>query len=141
MAIQDRLQMIMKMNNLTSSAFADKVGVQRSSVSHVISGRNKPSLDFIEKILTAFPRVNADWLVTGKQIGKENLNREEYDSRETTNSGESGHTEATNPERQEQDSTKTKSLSVPFSSVRKEVVKVLIFYNDGTFEEVQANRK
>src|SRR5690606_6672337 len=66
MGIQNRLQMIMRMNNLNASQFADKIGVQRSSISHIISGRNKPSLDFIQKTLEHFPRVNADWLVTGK---------------------------------------------------------------------------
>lgn len=66
MEIQERLQMIMRMNNLNASQFADKIGVQRSSISHIISGRNKPSLDFLQKTLEHFPRVNADWLITGK---------------------------------------------------------------------------
>lgn len=66
MKIQERLQMIMRMNNLNASQFADKIGVQRSSISHIISGRNKPSLDFLQKTLEHFPRVNADWLITGK---------------------------------------------------------------------------
>ena len=66
MLIQERLQLILKMHNLTPSAFADKLGVQRSNVSHVISGRNKPSLDFLEKIILNFPRVNAHWLLTGQ---------------------------------------------------------------------------
>lgn len=66
MSIQDRIQMIMRMNNLNASQFADKIGVQRSSISHIISGRNKPSLDFLQKTLDKFPRVNADWLITGK---------------------------------------------------------------------------
>lgn len=65
MSIQERIQMIIKMHNLSSSAFADQIGVQRSNVSHVLSGRNKPSLDFLEKIVSTFPRVNAHWLLTG----------------------------------------------------------------------------
>jgi transcriptional regulator with XRE-family HTH domain len=66
MEIQDRLQMVMKMNNLNASQFADRIGVQRSSISHILTGRNKPSLDLIQKTLEHFPRVNADWLLTGK---------------------------------------------------------------------------
>lgn len=50
---------------LSAAQFADEIGVQRSSISHVISGRNKPSMDFIEKILHRYPRVNADWLIMG----------------------------------------------------------------------------
>lgn len=66
MSIQDRLQIIIKMHSLSPSAFADQIGVQRSNVSHVLSGRNKPSLDFLEKIIVSFPRVNAHWLITGE---------------------------------------------------------------------------
>jgi transcriptional regulator with XRE-family HTH domain len=68
MLIQERLHLVLKMHNLTPSAFADKIGVQRSNVSHVLSGRNKPSLDFLEKILIHFPRVNAHWLITGAVV-------------------------------------------------------------------------
>ena len=66
MLIKERIQSIIKMNNLTSSAFADKLGVQRSNISHILSGRNKPSLDLLEKIILTFPRVNAHWLITGE---------------------------------------------------------------------------
>ncbi len=51
--------------NLSSSQFAEKIGVQRSSVSHVISGRNRPSLDFVKKILDAFPDISYEWLISG----------------------------------------------------------------------------
>jgi len=71
MSIQERIQMILKMHNLTPSAFADIIGIQRSSVSHVITGRNKPSLDFLEKIIRNFPRVNAHWLLTGQTSSEE----------------------------------------------------------------------
>ncbi len=66
MLIQDRVRLIMQTNNETSSSFADKIGIKRSNLSHVISGRNKPSLDFLEKIINHYPNVNASWLVTGK---------------------------------------------------------------------------
>lgn len=66
MTINERVGLIIKMHNLTASAFADQIGVQRSNVSHVLSGRNKPGIDFVEKILLSFPRVNAHWLLTGE---------------------------------------------------------------------------
>ncbi len=68
MSIKERLLTILKMHNLTPSEFADKIGVQRSNISHVLSGRNKPSLDFLEKVVLNFPRVNAHWLLTGTII-------------------------------------------------------------------------
>lgn len=66
MTIQERIQIVLKMHNLSASAFADKIGVQRSNMSHILSGRNKPSLDFLEKTLRHFPKVNAKWLVCGQ---------------------------------------------------------------------------
>ena len=59
MLIQDRIKLILKANNLSASEFADKVGIKRSNLSHVLSGRNKPSLDFLSKIISTFPKVNA----------------------------------------------------------------------------------
>ena len=58
-----RLKEIMVNNNLNSATFAEQVGVQRSSVSHVMSKRNKPSLDFILKIVNSFEEVTLDWLL------------------------------------------------------------------------------
>ena len=53
------------MEGLSPSQFADKLGVQRSGVSHLLSGRNKPSFEFINKMLVTFPKINPDWLITG----------------------------------------------------------------------------
>jgi transcriptional regulator with XRE-family HTH domain len=61
-----RFKELLDQLGLSPSTFAERIGVQRSSVSHILSGRNKPSVDFLEKILHAFPRVNVEWLITGK---------------------------------------------------------------------------
>ena len=65
MLIQDRVKLIIKANNESSSSFADNIGIKRSNLSHVLSGRNKPSLDFLAKIIDNYPKVNASWLITG----------------------------------------------------------------------------
>lgn len=65
MNVADRIATIIKVNQHTASSFADVLGVQRSSISHILNGRNKPSLDLLEKILHHFPRVDARWLITG----------------------------------------------------------------------------
>ena len=110
MLIQERLQIILKMHNLTPSAFADKLGVQRSNVSHVISGRNKPSLDFLEKIILNFPRVNAHWLLTGQMSSSTEVKIET--SKEDKNFVE-------------------KEVSVDTNN--ESIVKIVEFYQDGTF--------
>lgn len=61
-----RLEIILDYYGLNASSFADKIGVQRSSMSHLLSGRNKPSLDFILKILDVFPDVDLYWVLNGK---------------------------------------------------------------------------
>ena len=61
-----RLEIILDYYNLSASSFADKVGVQRSSLSHLLSGRNKPSLDLILKIVSEFPEVDLYWITNGK---------------------------------------------------------------------------
>lgn len=61
-----RLEKILDYYGLSASAFADKIGVQRSNLSHLLSGRNKPSLDFILKIVEIFPEVDLYWIVNGK---------------------------------------------------------------------------
>lgn len=61
-----RLQQFLTAENISQSQFAESIGVARANVSHILSGRNKPGFDFIEKMLTAYPALNVDWLITGK---------------------------------------------------------------------------
>lgn len=61
-----RLEIILEYYSLSASAFADRISVQRSSLSHLLSGRNKPSLDFILKIVEEFPEVDLYWILNGK---------------------------------------------------------------------------
>jgi len=61
-----RIKSLISVKNLSPSQFADLLGVQRSNISHILSGRNKPSLDFILKITEHFPTVSVDWLLNGK---------------------------------------------------------------------------
>jgi transcriptional regulator with XRE-family HTH domain len=61
----DRIKDLMEKKNLTSTQFSDEIGIQRSSLSHVLSGRNKPSLDFMLKVKERFPEINLDWLLLG----------------------------------------------------------------------------
>jgi DNA-binding XRE family transcriptional regulator len=61
-----RLEHLFEIYELTPSTFADKIGVQRSSISHLLSGRNKPSLDFVLKVQDVFPDVELNWLLHGR---------------------------------------------------------------------------
>ncbi|MFN8206396.1 MAG: helix-turn-helix transcriptional regulator [Bacteroidales bacterium] len=63
--MKDRIIRFMTAEGLSSSKLADEIGVQRSSVSHLLGGRNNPSYEFIHKMLSRFPRLNAEWLILG----------------------------------------------------------------------------
>ena len=64
----ERINLILKSRNLNAAQFADEIGVQRSSVSHILTGRNNASLDFLLKVLTRYPEIDTDWLLTGKGV-------------------------------------------------------------------------
>ena len=111
-----RLQKIIDLYGETASPFAEKIGVQRSSISHILSGRNKPSLDFVLKVLSSFPEVELYWLMNGK--GEFPSNKTEIEQIEK---------KATNRELElSSNSTKDKSIN-----------RIVIFYNDGTFENFE----
>ena len=63
----ERLQVLMDNNQLNATAFAEKIGIQRSSVSHILSKRNKPSLEFMLKVHEHFEEANLDWLILGNE--------------------------------------------------------------------------
>ncbi|TSJ47680.1 helix-turn-helix domain-containing protein [Fluviicola chungangensis] len=128
MEIKDRLRMIMDSHKLNAGSFADKIGVQRSNVSHVLSGRNKPSFDFVEKLLRAFPRVSAEWLFTGKQGKKE---AEDFELLTDKLAGvpvrKSGFDAVCEDDKA--------------FGTEKKIVKTLVFYDDFTFDVFLPNEK
>lgn len=63
--MKDRIIKFLTHENLTATKFADEIGVQRSSISHILSGRNNPSFEFIQKILNRYKYLNAEWLLQG----------------------------------------------------------------------------
>ena len=86
-----RLQQFLTLENLSPARLADILGVQRSGMSHLLSGRNKPGYDFILKLCTKFPDLNANWFITGK--GKPYLERNTPAIPSSVVSGPSGHFE------------------------------------------------
>lgn len=149
-----RLEIILDYYSLNASSFADKIGVQRSSLSHLLSGRNKPSLDFILKILEVFPEVDLYWILNGKGTfpknttvveKKENLVEEVLQQNTTTPSKEEIISENLFSEIQHPiniNSLETKKMEIQNSiknSTSSEVEKIVFFYKDGTFKEFNPN--
>lgn len=142
----DRIKRFIDLQNLTSSSFANEIGVQRSSVSHVLSGRNKPSLDFVTKIKDRFPEVNLEWLISGKgsMISiKENIKTEkEFDSSEINlENKQSFEFEKTSDLAEKEDEFKSLNIIEDQDPVKydnkkgKKLKKIILLYQDNSFEE------
>ena len=138
--MKDRLITLLDMEHLTPSKFADLIGVQRSSVSHVLSGRNKPSFDFLEKTLRAFPGLEADWLIMGKGQMYENMGRSSEtdlftpESQAESNSFESEAVQGKLPADVTENTDKeTDSANEIIQESDRKVVQVMVFYDDNTF--------
>jgi len=78
--MHNRLKNWMESESLKPSALADNIGVNRATISHILSGRNKPSIDFLQKLLHSYPDLNANWLITGIGYMQENKKQEEVKS-------------------------------------------------------------
>ena len=75
MSIADRLEKFIATEKLSKSAFAQKIGIQRSTLAHIFSGRNKPSSDFFLKIKESYPELDLNWLISGKKSNKSKKNQ------------------------------------------------------------------
>ena len=100
-----RLQQFLQSENISQSQFADTLQVARASVSHILSGRNRPGYDFLESLHLHYPELSLDWLFTGR--GK--MLTQIRDSQETEKRG-------------------------------RTVAKILVFYDDNSFEEFHPTR-
>lgn len=133
---------VMQKEGLTSSRFAETIGIQRSAMSHIISGRNKPSLDVLMKILEKFTYINSDWLLFGKgNMEKDDFATQEPDLFRNTPeiqpnvqvvSENRREIEVKTPEIIPQPAIIEKVIPVPAQS--KNVTKIMIFYSDNTFD-------
>ena len=119
-----RLKKVIDYYGESASSFAEKIEVQRSSISHILSGRNKPSLDFVLKILSSFPEVNLYWLLNGK--GEFPSDEEKVTKKEIPKS----QSPQTNIDFEE---TIEKKMDVQ-KNEDKTIERIVIFYSDGTFK-------
>ncbi|WP_346883407.1 helix-turn-helix transcriptional regulator [uncultured Algibacter sp.] len=122
-----RLQKVIDYYGESASSFAEKIGVQRSSISHILSGRNKPSLDFILKILSAFPEVDLYWLFNGKgNFPSEN---------KTTDTSITKKKESVIIEQKDLFSLEAENHES--NKTEKTIERIVIFYSDGSFKNYQ----
>lgn len=134
-----RLETILEYYSLTASSFADKISVQRSSMSHLLSGRNKPSLDFVLKVTEEFPDIELEWFLNGKgsfpkdeftptptiiqpEIKKESKIKEDLFSNNTEEKKEVFEDKKTQP------------VSISENFNQNEIERIVVFFKNGTFK-------
>ena len=127
--INIRLRLILDKERLTSSQFAKIVGYRPSSISHILSGRNKPGFDFIQEILKKFDNINPEWLILGRGEMYRTVDKV------IDNNKESAIRESINTRKVESEPDPPYVSNVKVKSEGKVIVKVLVFYSDQTFTE------
>ena len=116
-----RIKVLMEQHGLNASSFAEIIGVQRSSISHVLSGRNKPSLEFLAKIEAAFEEVSFEWLLKGEE------NKAPISTPPPTRSEISSGNESVKIAQK-----RTEEPLPPRS--KEDIVKIVHYYADGSFD-------
>ncbi len=133
-----RLKQFLSAENISQSQFADTINVVRASVSHVLSGRNNPSYDFIKAIMAAYPRLNMEWLIFGKgkmykDMQDTMLPMQQQEVSECTLFDEE---ETVIPEPADAAEVKDEAeIHIPAVRQRK-VKKIIIMYDDDTYQEL-----
>lgn len=116
MEFKDRLTLLFSQLELTPQEFCDKLSIQRSSLSHLLAGRNKPGFDFLDSFARAFPQISLRWLISG--IGDMIIQTHDY-----------------NEIKEETGAVKEYSGKDQIDNGNKKIVKVLLLYSDGSFSE------
>ena len=144
-----RLQQFLAAENISQAQFAETLGVARASVSHILSGRNKPGFDFLESMIRHYPSINFEWLLTGRGRMYDSaksaldapvrpvspLSTEPEDSLfESAEYRQESAPEAPAP-RQNSSSDDLANRAQSISN-KKNISKIVVFYSDGTFQEI-----
>ena len=158
--MKDRIFLLIETKELTFGKFADEIGVERSTMSHIKSDRSKPSLDMAQKVLARYPEVSAEWLILGRgpmfrqtsdsqeldlfsQIGlndsKSEVNSDKVEPIQATTSTESKKMDLPTEDSVNVGGKKDEQQRVFFNPPKPErvVERVMIFYSDQTFEELK----
>lgn len=161
--MKDRIKLIMDNEHLTPSAFADKLQLGRAVISHILNGRNNPSLDVVSRILSKMDYIDSDWLLTGNGKMYKTDNREKSHLTTTTipvNSNlqpdlffqneisqssdkpESEYRKEIIVEKPQNTEEGIVKQSVIYQKApERKVTKIIIYYSDNTFETFNADNK
>ena len=138
--MKDRILEFLKRENKTSAQFAEEIHVQPSGISHILSGRNKPSLDFVIKMLEKYSFLSTEWLIFGKgSMYKEPKMGDLFADIDILQTGKSQNISREAPDKMHiegnQGSDIQETISKKYQPDSSEAVKIVWFYADDSFEE------
>lgn len=149
--MHDRLKQFLTMEGLSPARFAEVMGIQRSGISHLLAGRNKPSFEFIQRMMTAYPDINYEWLILGKgrpyksdrplpeKVENATLFTETEESDPDLDADllpEDQPLESQNPASQLAENRKfDEDAPRTLPGISRKIARIIVFYNDGTYEE------
>ena len=147
--MREKLLNLMKSEQLTASKLAELLDIQPSGISHILSGRNKPSFDLVQKILRRFPRVNPDWLLLDKDemyrtidiepkpAALQSISTDELDDTMQQSTVSGMITPATNSTSA---STPAQQIAAAYAPKSGNVKRVIVLFDDHTFESYEVSR-
>lgn len=148
--MEKRLLLFLQTKGINPARFAEMIGVQRSSISHILSGRNKPSYDFLLKMMENFPELDAEWLLTGRGemykvrnqnnkktsignisgtnvIGEENVDNQLIFDQKENRTGSAGY--------KDEGEITDDDYKCKHDVFKKEIERIVIFFRDKTFNQ------
>ncbi len=147
--MEEKLRILMQSENLTASKLAEILEVKPAAISHILSGRNKPSFEMLCKIVNRFPQINPYWLL-GDATEMRNMNvpistpDSASDSTQisaTPTSGTLFDMKVENSDKSENYDIAASTPNVPISTLgRSDIEKIIVVYRDQTFEELRPKR-
>lgn len=154
MEIKDRIKIIMERENMASGAFAESIGIQQSTLSHILNGRNNPSLDVIMKIHQKYSDIKLEWLLYGQgSMSAEQMNATPaagdyipslFDENPIIQTGESG--ELKNRKEMGLENSQNTPKEIVKQEIRyiekpsRKITEIRIFFDDNTYETFRGEK-
>lgn len=138
--MKDRIVKIMERERMGQAQFANAIGIQRAAMSHIISGRNNPSLDVMLKILHRYPQLNPDWLLFGKgeMLRSSDSSIEQEEDQVKTppqlHLMADDHVEVSQAALNTERAPSEKQMAISVEKTNKTVSRIMVFYSDNTYE-------
>ena len=134
-----RIRQFMEYKGIAPSELADAIGVQRSNITHVLQGRNKPGFQFITKILETFPEINAKWLIIGEGEMLESMRPQQSVLFPPVAPGKNTSEGKKIPEASEEVTNTTQSVPDPVNLIKpdetQKIERIVVFFTDQTFKQ------